>query len=65
MSLAPPVDRFTAYKVYCNDQTRFGHVHGLTFVEARDELRFPLGLQKDALGRSFVWSYGINKGEKI
>lgn len=57
--------RFTAYKVYTDDQSRTGHVRNLSLSEARDETRFPLGPQKDAAGRQFIWSYGIGDGEKV
>jgi hypothetical protein len=57
--------RFTAYKQYIHDQSRTGHVRGLTFAEARDENRFPLGPQFEADGRKYIWTYGINNGEKI
>lgn len=56
---------FTAYKVYVDDQSRTGHERNLTLAEVRDENRFPLGPQSDASGRCYVWSYGINDGEKV
>lgn len=57
--------RFTAYKIYLADQSRADHVRGLTLAEVREESKFPLGPQVDFLGRKFIWSYGINDGEKI
>lgn len=55
-------NRFAAYKVYPDDQSRAGHVRNLTLAQARDEKSFPLGPQHDASGRLFVWSYGIDDG---
>lgn len=57
--------RFTAYRHYPHDQSRSGHVRGLTREEATDESRFPLGPQKDAVGRLFIWAYGLNDGNLI
>lgn len=57
--------RFTAYKIHPDDQSRSGHVRGLTLAQARDENSFPIGPQKDPSGRLFAWSYGINNGEKV
>lgn len=53
--------RFVAYKAYPHDPNRGrdGHVRNLTFAQARDETRFPLGPQKDEQGCLFVWMYGL------
>ncbi len=59
------VARFTAYKVFVQDQSRSDHVRGLTLEQVRDETRYPLGPQKDDAERLFVWAYGLNEGEKI
>lgn len=64
-SAIPNVDRFTAYKVFVQDQSRSDHVRNLTLEQVRDETLFPLGPQTDESGRLFVWAYGINDGEKI
>jgi hypothetical protein len=54
-------DRFTAYKTSVDGlQTRRDFRHALTI---EDVLAFPFGLQNDAQG-SFVWSYGINNGDR-
>ena len=52
---------FAAYKQYISDGERADHVRGLTFEEARDAKRFPLGLQSDKRG-DFVWLFGANDG---
>ena len=57
--------RFTAYKVYVQDQSHSGHVRNLTLAQARDDSRFPVGPQTDDSGRTFIWAYGLNDGEKI
>lgn len=57
-------NRFTAYKINCATQDRYEFNCGLTLEEVRDKVRFPLGPQHDARGK-FVWSYGINNGQKI
>lgn len=59
-------NRFTAYKVYTanGNQERGGHVRNLSIEEIHDETRFPLGPQLDGKG-AFIWSYGINDGQKI
>lgn len=58
-------NRFTAYKIYTDDQSHAGHVRNLSRAEAIDESKFPLGPQFEANGRRFVWSYGINDGVKL
>jgi hypothetical protein len=57
--------RFTAYKIYVDDQSRDGFARNLTLAQVRNEVEFPLGPQFTAAGRKFVWSYGINDGSKV
>ena len=46
---------FSMEKVSVADMTiRWGAIHGLTFAEAADEVRFPVGIQYDEYG-PFVW----------
>lgn len=55
-----PDDRFMAYKVSRDGkQDHYDHVYRLTFAEARDTNRFPLGDLRGKDGRLYMWSYGL------
>lgn len=57
---------FAAYKVSRDGlQTHYDYVRDLTFDQARDETRFPLGIQVDANGKKYTWAYGGNNGKKF
>ena len=58
-------NRFAAYKKSIDGaQTTRGFITHLTWKEAHDEKRFPLGKQKDSVGY-FVWVVGANNGVKF
>ena len=59
---------FAAYKRKVggpNHGEAYGHVRGLTFSEASDIVRFPLGIHKESDGSSYVWTFGANDGVKF
>jgi len=55
-------DRFTAYKVsLCGNQVKRDYNRNLTIQQVQ---ALPLGKHSDHAG-DYVWSYGINNGDKI
>ncbi len=57
---------FAAYKIAIDGSGKtWGYIQGLTFEQARDENRFPLGKQQEKDGTFYIWTYGANDGRKF